>query len=153
MLKSIITIVLGILIASAIIGIVIIILNHQGDNEANKEHESANRIDTTKAMLSELESALDVYNAAIGHYPTEDEGGLNALLKKPHFDNPQAANNWHGPYLKTEPKDAWGHPLHYELVVDAHVGGPASLHIWSSGPDGTNGTADDIKNWSDETSR
>ena len=111
------------------------------------------KVDTTRAIIMEVESALDVYNAHVGHYPTEDEGGLAALRTKPNFKTADASANWHGPYLKKIPVDAWGRPLHYELLPAAAGGGAATetVHIWSDGPDGRSGTADDIKNWSDET--
>jgi len=114
------------------------------------------KVDTTKAVISEVESALDVYNAHVGHYPTEEEGGINAMRTKPNFETEAMGENWRGPYLKKDPVDAWSRPLHYELQQAAASGtgtsssGPV-IHLWSDGPDGQNGTADDIKNWSDET--
>jgi general secretion pathway protein G len=97
-----------------------------------------------------MPSALDAYNMAIGHYPTEEEGGLNALLTKPNFTDEALAAKWAGPYLQKEPKDAWDHSLHYEVAQPGTTGGPA-YKLWSDGPDGQSGSEDDIKNWKEET--
>jgi general secretion pathway protein G len=115
------------------------------------------KVDTTKAVIAEVESALDVYNAHVGHYPTEEEGGLTALLTKPNFETEAMGDNWHGPYVKKAPTDAWSRPLHYELVqatASGTSGGSTTtqtVHISSDGADGQTGTQDDIKNWSDDT--
>ena len=124
--------------------------------QANMQFQEKANIDTTKAVISEVESALDVYNAHVGHYPTEEEGGLTALRVKPNFETEAMGDNWHGPYLRKDPVDAWSRPLHYELVqaTASGTGGgrttTQTVHIWSDGPDRLNGTADDIKNWSDD---
>ena len=73
-------------------------------------------------------------------------------MAKPSLDSEKAANRWGGPYAKKEQlKDAWGRTLKYEL---AEVGesGKKVPRISSSGPDGEEGTDDDIKFWSDEES-
>jgi general secretion pathway protein G len=110
--------------------------------------------DTTKSVIAEVENAVDVYNLHVGHYPSEEEGGLNALLTKPTFETEAMGENWQGPYLKKEPKDAWNRPLHCEIQQSTgsatEAAGP-KVHIWSDGPDGQSGTEDDIKNWSDTT--
>ena len=60
--------------------------------------------------------------------------------------------NWRGPYLKEEPTDAWGNKYNYQI---SQPGTPEAdltpYKLWSNGPDGMDGTDDDIKNWSDTT--
>ncbi len=110
------------------------------------------RIDTTRLLVeTTIPGALDRYDMNVGHYPSEEEGGLKALLTKPAFQDEETANKWRGPYLSQEPKDAWGHELHYE-VVDPATGGAvgAGYKVWSDGPDGQNGTEDDIKSWKED---
>jgi general secretion pathway protein G len=46
-------------------------------------------------------------------------------------------SGWRGPYLHELPKDPWGHPYIY------HRSG-SDFKILSAGPDGQEGTADDI---------
>jgi general secretion pathway protein G len=101
-------------------------------------------IDASRFSIASLESALDNY--AVDHdgeYP-QTNPGLEVLIV-PQQDDPK----WRGPYLKNSndlPKDAWGNPFQYEYPgKNQRVGDKAD--IWSWGPDKTNGTADDINNW------
>src|SRR3954467_9563756 len=55
---------------------------------------------TTKLMLNQVSTALDTYRLNLGHYPTEQEGGLEALSQKPTFENERLGEKWQGPYLK-----------------------------------------------------
>jgi general secretion pathway protein G len=113
---------------------------------------------TTKLLLNNVGTALDHFRLNVGHYPTEDEGGLDALLVKPTFENERLAEKWQGPYLKpgTRLEDPWGNKLRYEpvdrtLALDdtAQKGPPYKLY--SVGPDGQPETEDDIKLMPDET--
>ena len=110
------------------------------------------KIDTTKAMIKEIESAMETYNMHIGHYPNEEEGGIGALLTKPTFQTETLGEKWSGPYLKQEPVDVWGNKLNYQL---SQPGSPEAqqtpFRLWSNGPDGMDGTEDDIRNWSEAT--
>lgn len=104
---------------------------------------------TTKLMLQQVESALDTYRLNMGRYPTEEQGGLNALVTKPTFENERQGDKWQGPYLKpgTKLEDAWGHSLKYELADttdEANKNAPR-YKLYSVGPDGQPGTADDIQ--------
>jgi len=97
---------------------------------------------TTRLILDSLYTALELYQLHIGHYPTEAEGGLTALLEKPQYDEETATDRWRGPYLRRAPADAWGRPLRYELIETDS--GSTVPRVWSVGPDGEDGTADDI---------
>lgn len=44
-----------------------------------------------------------------------------------------------------QPIDAWGRPLRIAFAAGTY--GPAWFGIWSAGPDGIDGTADDIRSW------
>jgi general secretion pathway protein G len=108
--------------------------------------------DITDIKIKELKNALDAYNMNIGHYPTEEEGGLTALLTKPSFSDEVLGEKWRGPYLTEKPRDPWGNEFHYEAT---QAGTPEAAltpcKVWSNGPDGQDGTEDDIKSWSDTT--
>lgn len=43
------------------------------------------------------------------------------------------------------PIDAWGRPL--RIAFAAKVYGTQAFGVWSAGPDGVDGTADDLKSW------
>ena len=105
---------------------------------------------TTKLKLSQVASALDTYRLNLGHYPSEQEGGLDALLKKPTFENEKLTEKWQGPYLKpgTTLDDPWSHKIRYELVdhaADGESKGNLPYKLYSVGPDGQPDTDDDIK--------
>src|SRR5687767_240728 len=104
---------------------------------------------TTKLLLQQVASALDTYRLNLGKYPTEQEGGLNALMAKPTFENERMGEKWRGPYLKpgTRLEDPWGNKLHYELVdrtLEEQKSGPP-YKLYSIGPDGQPETEDDIQ--------
>ena len=105
---------------------------------------------TTKLMLAQVATALDTYRLNLGHYPTEQEGGLDALSKKPTFENERMGEKWQGPYIKpgTSLDDPWGFKLHYELVAAGGDGDDKSAlpyKLFSVGPDGQPDTDDDIR--------
>ena len=107
---------------------------------------------TTKLMLQQVGSALDTYRLNLSHYPTEQEGGIDALLRKPAFENESMGEKWQGPYLKpgTSLEDPWGHKVRYELNdttagADTEKTGGLPYKLFSIGPDGQPDTDDDIK--------
>jgi general secretion pathway protein G len=86
----------------------------------------------------------------MGHYPTEQEGGLDALVKKPNFDNEKMGEKWQGPYVKpgTKLDDPWGFAIKYELAEktgDDETKGALPYKLYSVGPDGQPDTDDDVK--------
>ncbi|MBL7220017.1 MAG: type II secretion system major pseudopilin GspG [Phycisphaerae bacterium] len=112
------------------------------------------KIDAARLLIEQISSKLAAYSIDIGHYPSEDEGGINALLTKPAFDDESLAAKWVGPYIsRKQLKDPWGKELGYELV-DKEQGGTTRqvVHVWSYGPNGEDdsGEGDDVKNWEDE---
>ncbi len=103
------------------------------------------RIDLTKALIeSGINGSLDMYKMHMGHYPREDEGGLQALVQAPDSEELQA--KWRGPYIKdgAKLKDAWGHDLIYQSPGQYNQN---SYDLSSPGPNGTEGDEDDITNW------
>ncbi|MCD6364266.1 MAG: type II secretion system major pseudopilin GspG [Planctomycetes bacterium] len=106
-------------------------------------------IDMTKTRLQKILNDMERYYLDIKAYPTEEEGGLSAMITKPSFDDEKKSQNWAGPYLqKQELKDFWDNDLKYELVDDGS--GRKVPHLSSNGPDGQEGTEDDIKSWSED---
>ena len=104
---------------------------------------------TTRLLLMQVQQALDNYRLNLGSYPTEDQGGLGALLVKPRFENEQQGEKWQGPYLKpgTKLADPWGFQIRYELVDSAQKTDPTApdYKLYSVGPDGQPDTEDDVK--------
>ncbi|MBS3734632.1 MAG: type II secretion system major pseudopilin GspG [Phycisphaerae bacterium] len=95
------------------------------------------REDITGAQVEELKTALGRFDVNAGRLPTTTEG-LEALVRRPSgLDE----NRWAGPYLdeRQVPEDPWGHAYIYRTVDDG-----ADYVLFSPGPDGTEGTDDDI---------
>ncbi len=136
LIEILLVIVIILLLAGAL---VVFVLPQQEGAEKN----------TTKLMLNQISGALDNYRLNLGHYPTEQEGGLDALLKKPTFENERMGEKWQGPYLKpgTQLDDPWGHKLHYEVIDRTVESSKSALpyKLYSTGPDGQPDTDDDIR--------
>ncbi len=96
------------------------------------------RVAAAQEEISRLTTCLDMYETDIGKYPTSDEG-LDALINPPAgLTDP---NKWKGPYLKKVPVDPWANPYRY---VYPGAQGPKTFDLSSCGPDGAEGTEDDI---------
>ncbi len=97
------------------------------------------KITATRTEISGVESALDAFEVDNGYYP-QGQNGLDAL-----FNQPSDAKNWNGPYLKKPIiNDQWGNPYYYECPGQQNANG---YDLYSAGPDGQAGSADDITNW------
>ena len=92
-------------------------------------------------IKANIATALKLYELDNGNFPTTEQG-LNALLSKP-ASNP-APLNWNGPYLEKKPSDPWKNPYQYK---SPGVHNTTTYDLYSVGKDGTEGTADDVKNW------
>jgi hypothetical protein len=106
-------------------------------------------IEETRSRIAAAGSALELYCLHLGAYPTADQGGLRALVRRPDYADEQKAEMWRGPYLSEEKiRDAWGNELRLTVAGDEAAGVvPRALHLWSAGPDGRDGTGDDIRGW------
>jgi general secretion pathway protein G len=109
------------------------------------------QIDSARLLISKVENSLERYVMDLSRYPGEEDGGLQALMQPPAFDDERMAERWRGPYLAEEPRDPWGNMLNYQLLdmAEGAVGGKR-YRLWSNGPDGQDGTADDIRNWTED---
>ena len=104
-------------------------------------------IDATKLKIKGFEDALKYYAAAHdGRYPTE--GTSEAVVGELMNPKPLQNGRQPQPYLEEIPVDAWGVPLNYENPPSGNrqtAGNKPA--VWSNGPDGQEGTDDDIGNW------
>jgi len=103
------------------------------------------KINATKSTIAAIEVAIRDYQEDIGHMPTRQEGGLEALVVRPRG---KAAEKWDGPYLKGQtevPRDSWNYDFEYNT-------GPAIKNkakyryyeIISYGPNGPDDESDNI---------
>ncbi|MCO6047596.1 type II secretion system major pseudopilin GspG [Aeoliella sp. ICT_H6.2] len=95
--------------------------------------------DAAKGDIGTLESAIDLYEWHMKRYPSD----LQELVTRPSDDG---NNDWAGPYLKKKDvtKDPWGND--YNIAVPGKKNSD-TYDLWSVGPDGQDGTEDDIGNW------
>ena len=99
--------------------------------------------DTTKILIGQTASAVKLYHAHMNTYPTTDDG-LKALSSKP--DDEKEAERWSGPYLENGviPVDPWNNELKYERLDNSDDSTKPPFRVFSYGPDGQEGTDDDI---------
>jgi general secretion pathway protein G len=124
---------LEIMIVVIIIGIIagFAIVNLVGTTEDAK-------IKLARSMVKgSLATQVSIYQLHNNSYPPN----IEALVTRP-----SDAPNWRGPYLNEIPKDPWGEIYQYR-APGAH--NTSSFDLYSKGPDKTDGTADDIGNWSE----
>lgn len=93
------------------------------------------KITATRTQISNIKSALDLFEHDNDRFPTSSEG-LQALVS-----NPGNLQNWHK-YMDDVPQDGWGKPFTYEQPG----ANGKDYDIVSGGPDGNPGTNDDITN-------
>lgn len=94
-----------------------------------------------KVDIKSIETALESFKLDAQRLPTSEEG-LQSLI-----DAPAGLTDMHAPYLSLPP-DPWKHPYMYKNPGTHNSRG---YDIYSIGPDGQDGTADDIGNWDDST--
>ena len=90
-------------------------------------------------QIREIENALDIYRLHNGFYPTTEQG-LEALVTRPST-NPQPRKYVEGGYMKRVPMDPWGNSFIYRSP-----GEKGMIDIISCGPDGEEGTGNNITN-------
>jgi general secretion pathway protein G len=123
-----------IMLVVAILGILAAVVIPKIANESEVARETTALAD----IRGGIKSALDRYNVDMGTYP----GSLQDLLTPPRNNS----THWHGPYLDPAvlPRDPWKNSYLY-MYPGKHS--TVSYDLWSAGPDGKSGDADDIGNW------
>ncbi len=124
-----------ILIVIALIAIIGTLTVTQIGNIFDKANEDV----AQEFVDSALKASLLKYRIDCGSYPTEADGGLEALLREPST----RAGKWRGPYVEELPNDPWGNPYQYKFPGSNN---PSGYDLWSLGQD-PQSDADDIGNW------
>lgn len=101
-------------------------------------------VGAAKTQMGMLKAALEHYALDMKTFPSTEQG-LQSLIEAP--DEAENKGKWDGPYLDAEavPADPWSHPYQYQYPP-SH-GKRDFPDLWSFGPDGSDGTEDDIANW------
>ena len=124
----------------ALIALLAMLMTLPGCSRIERAQEGA-----SAAKLMRAEQDIRSLGTALMMYQMDNSGalpstaqGLQALVTQPEGD--PAASNWRsGGYIRELPADPWGNPYRYQ-----QPGTNADFDVWSAGPDGTSGTADDI---------
>ena len=97
------------------------------------------KVAVAKADLSNIATALKLYELDNGGFPTTAQG-LAALRER--STSVPLPKNWNGPYLEKDPVDAWGNAYVY-----ASPGAHRQDYDLSSKGKDPNSADDDIVNW------
>jgi len=129
---------LEIMFVVVIIGILLAVALPRFSGQSNQA-----RIQATRLQMGNIRTALAQFEMHVGRYPDTREG-LAALVERPSGVSEEL---WEGPYLDAEggelPRDAWRNEFGYRSPGEHN----RDYDLWSPGPDGREGTEDDITNW------
>jgi general secretion pathway protein G len=92
--------------------------------------------------IKALDNALDMYKLDNHRFPTTEQG-LDALVNKP-TSSPEPKSYRKDGYIKDLPQDPWGNDYMY---INPGTHNSSRYDLYSLGPDGEDGTDDDIGNW------
>jgi general secretion pathway protein G len=98
------------------------------------QHLGQAKVTKAQADLATLKQALNAFYLDNGHYPTQSEGGLQALIS-----NPGDCPHWEQTLdRKTMPLDPWDRQYVYKVNGD-------DMDVYCTGPSGQDGGPDNIK--------
>jgi general secretion pathway protein G len=101
------------------------------------------QIDAAKTQIGLFRAPLEQYYLDCNQFPSTEQG-LEALVTQPP-DLPENVK-WQGPYVNGNlGNDPWNNTYQYEYP--ATHGNSDTPDIWSYGPDGEEGTDDDVTSW------
>jgi len=86
------------------------------------------RITRAQADIAQIRMQLGLFEQRYGHYPTETEGGLMALLEQPGTISDE---EWRR-FGENDPIDPWGNPYIY-LVNGARIDRARDFNLYSMG--------------------
>ena len=127
------------LIEVLLVLIILVILGSLAANVFTGTQDKAN-INATVVQIGMIEKAIDLYRLDMNKYPEE----LKELWEEPSDE--EDAEKW-SQYMEKVSEDSWGNP--YEYLPEGEKN-ENKYDLWSLGPDGEDGTEDDIGNWDDE---
>jgi len=138
--------IIEVMVVLAVLFIIIAMIAHSG----SKARSQAMR-NEAKAMIGALEISCDMFEADLGKYPTTDGGsGCSNLYNE--LVNDTGDTSWYGPYIELDDDavsggeilDPWENPYNYKKPGTENT---TFFDLWSEGPDGSDGTSDDVINW------
>jgi len=128
------------LIEVLLVLIILVILGSLAANIFTGTQDKAN-VKSTIIQIGFIEDAIDRYRLEMNRYPEK----LEDLWEEP--SDADEAQKWGSAYMEEVTEDNWGNA--YEYLPEGEKN-PDKYDLWSNGPDGEDGTEDDIGNWEDE---
>lgn len=96
------------------------------------------KVNLTKQDMNTLKGSISLFYMDFDRVPTTEEG-LPVLWSKTELDDPEQESKWKGYTQKPLAKDRWDNEWGYEQLSRT------SYRVWSVGPDGEEGSEDDIE--------
>ncbi len=132
---TLIELLIVIAILLAIGGLVVANLLPQGDRA---------KVDLQRVQLKLIAGAFDHFRLDLGRWPTEEEG-IEVLWKRDTLEDENDYERWRGPYLEDPvTEDSWHNELVYHFPGE--IRGESYYDLIAVGPDGEEGSDDDITN-------
>ncbi|QDU89984.1 Type II secretion system protein G precursor [Pirellulimonas nuda] len=127
------------LIEVLLVLVILVVLGSIAASQFLGVQDKAN-INAAKAQVSQFATSIDMYKFDTKQYP----GTLEELIQKP--SDSTMAERWAGPYLDKSkvPVDPWDNEFKYSKEGKKNSD---KYDVWSAGPDGQDGSDDDIGNW------
>ncbi len=102
------------------------------------------KTDLQSVQLKQIASAIDQFRLDMDRLPTEEEG-IEVLWDGERIEDDTERQRYRGPYLTAPVRaDRWGNVLAYRFPGE--IRGEAYYDLVSFGPDGEEGTDDDLTN-------
>lgn len=101
--------------------------------------------DLALVEMRQLEQALRLFRLDFNRYPTDDEG-LAVLWDRERLDPDANQSSWREYLERPMPRDRWGNEWGYRQQSE-ETDDLTKYDLWSFGPDGQEGTEDDIASW------
>ncbi len=102
------------------------------------------KTDLQRFQLDLVSDAFNNFRLDMDRWPSEEEG-IAVLWNSENLEDENDAERWRGPYLENPvTEDRWGNELVYRFPGE--IRGESYYDLISVGPDGEEGTDDDITN-------
>ncbi|NOY41557.1 MAG: type II secretion system major pseudopilin GspG [Planctomycetes bacterium] len=128
------------LIEVLLVLVILVILGSLSASVFTSTQDQAN-LKAVSAQVGMIKTPIDLYRLNMNKYPEE----LKDLWEEPEDED--LVEKWGAPYIDEIGEDPWGNDYQYRAEGEMN---PDGYDFWSDGPDGEEGTDDDIGNWKKE---
>jgi general secretion pathway protein G len=102
------------------------------------------KMDLQRVQFDQIDNAMKQFRLDMNRWPSEEEG-IEALWRRDSLEDEEEYDRWRGPYLENPiNEDNWGNELVFRNPSEEM--GETYYDLVSIGPDGEEGSDDDITN-------